>query len=60
MVFPWLLGGGLLGLLLQRFFKVWDKLDDRTKKLIIDAVIKAFEEILRAFYKWWKQRGGKL
>jgi hypothetical protein len=60
MFFPWLLGGGLLGLLLQRFFKIWNKLDDSTKKLIIEAVIKAFEEILRAFYKWWKQRGDKL
>lgn len=58
MVFPWwLLGGGLLGFLFQWVFKVWDKLDNPTKKLIIEAVIKAFEEILRAFYKWWKQRG---
>jgi len=58
--FSWLLGKGLLGLLPQWFFKTWNKLDDSTKKLIIEAVIKAFEEILRDFYKWWKQRGDKL
>lgn len=57
MVFPWLLGGGLFGLLLQWVLKVWKKLDEPTKKLIIEAVVNAFEEILRAFYKWWKQRG---
>ena len=65
MVFPWLLGGGIFGLLLQWLFeewflKSWKKLDDKTKKLIIEAIVKAFEEILRAFYKWWKQRGNKL
>ncbi|MBD2076964.1 hypothetical protein H6F86_24375 [Phormidium sp. FACHB-592] len=60
MAFPWWLGGGLLGLLRQWFFKVWDKIDDPTKKLIIESVVKAFQEILRAFYKWWQQRGGKL
>lgn len=60
MFFPWLLGGGLLGLLVQWLFKIWDRLDDSTKKLIIDKVVEAFEEILRAFYRWWKQKGGKL
>jgi chaperonin GroEL (HSP60 family) len=55
----WLLGGSLFGLVLQRIFKLWNTLDDKTKKLIIEAVIKAFEEILRAFYRWWKSREGK-
>jgi hypothetical protein len=55
----WLLGGSLFGLVLQWFFKFWNTLDNDTKKLIIEAVIKAFEEILRAFYRWWKSREDK-
>lgn len=55
----WLLGGSLFGLVLQWFLKFWNTLDDDTKKLIIEAVIKAFEEILRAFYRWWKSREDK-
>jgi hypothetical protein len=52
----WLLGVSLFGLTFRRLFKFWNKLDDKTKKIIIEAVVKAFEEILRAFYKWWKSR----
>ncbi len=58
MVFP-LLFGGLFGFLLRWFFNIWDTLDDRTKKIIIEAVIKAFETLLRNFYKQWKQRENK-
>ena len=38
------------------FKKMWDKLDESTKKLIIEKFIEFFEEILRDYYKWWKQQ----
>jgi hypothetical protein len=53
---PWLLASGLFGLLFLSFLKAWKKLDKSTKKLIIEATIKVIEEMLRNFYKWWKQR----
>lgn len=53
----WLIGGAVVGPLFGLFFKVWNKLDDQTKKLIIETVVNAFEEILRAYYNWWKQKG---
>ena len=59
MFFYWLLGGSVFGLIFRWLFKFWSSLDDETKKLIIEAVVKAFEEILRAFYKWWKSREDK-
>lgn len=51
MFFNWLLGGSIFKLIFRWFFKFWGNLDEGTKKLIIEAVVKAFEEILRAFYK---------
>ena len=60
MVFPWLLGSGLFRVLIQWLFNIWNKLDEPTKKLIVEAVTKAFEDILRAFYRWWKEGEGKL
>jgi hypothetical protein len=54
MFFYWLFGGSLFGLVFQHFFKFWNTLDERTKKLIIKVVIEAFEEIIRAFYRWKK------
>jgi hypothetical protein len=51
-----LLGGGLIGLLFQWFFKIWNRLDNSTKMLIIEAVISTFEKLFRAFYAWYKQQ----
>ena len=56
MYFPWLLGGGLIGLLFQWFFKIWNRLDNSTKMLIIEAVISTFEKLFRAFYAWYKHQ----
>jgi len=58
MVFS-LLFGGLFRFLFRWFFNIWDELDDRTKKIIIEAVVKAFEALLRNFYKQWEQRGNQ-
>jgi hypothetical protein len=44
------------GWIFRWFSKLWNSLDDRTKKEIIEAIVKAFEEVTRAFYKWWKSR----
>jgi hypothetical protein len=55
----WPLGGALLLSLVKLFKRFWDKLDDSTKELIIEEFIKHFEEILRAYYRWWKQKGDK-
>jgi len=51
-----LLFGGLIALLLRKFFKFWSTLDEPTKKIIIEAVVTAFKDILRAFYRWWKNQ----
>jgi hypothetical protein len=40
--------------LVQRFLRLWNRLDEKTKRQIIEAVIKAFEQLLRAFYRSWK------
>jgi hypothetical protein len=36
-------------------FNFWKKLDERTKKLIIENVIEAFSKLLRAYYQEWKK-----
>lgn len=59
MFFYWLLGGSLLGWVFQHFLNFWNTLDDQKKKLIIEAVIEAFKEILRAYYRWQKSREKK-
>ncbi|MEO0539127.1 MAG: hypothetical protein AAF215_35395 [Cyanobacteria bacterium P01_A01_bin.123] len=41
------------------FRKLWDRLDEKTKRKIIDTVVKAFEELLRAFYREWKDKQEK-
>ncbi len=38
------------------FRKLWERLDEKTKRAIIEEVVKSFEELLRSFYKWWKNR----
>lgn len=45
----------LLGVI-SWFRKLWDRLDEKTKRKTIDTVIKAFEELLRAFYREWKDK----
>lgn len=64
MALPWLigaLGGALFGGLLAKFgpklFKTWNKLDDNTKKQIIEKIINEYKEILRIYYCWKKQKG---
>lgn len=47
------------GRIFSWFFKLWNSLDDKTKKEIIEAIVKAFEQTIRAFYKWWKSRGNE-
>lgn len=54
MLASWWISGGLL--IFYWLSKFWEKLDDSTKKSIVEAAIKTFEEILRAFYRWWKQK----
>lgn len=41
----------ILGLIVGSFFKFWHRLDDNKKKLIIEQIVKAFEMILRDYYK---------
>ncbi len=44
-VFDWLFG--LAGL----FWNLWNRLPEKAKREIIEAIIKAMEELLRAFYR---------
>jgi len=36
------------------FQRLWNRLDEKTKRKIIGAVVTAFEELLRTFYRSWK------
>lgn len=59
MVWNWFIGSSLIGLAFRlglKILEIWNKLDDKTKKKIIEAVVDAFELILRAYYKSWKSR----
>lgn len=44
------------GLIFRWFFKLWNRLDNETKKLIIETFVQGFKEIIRAWYKWWKSK----
>jgi hypothetical protein len=47
----------MLGWLLELFkwfWGLWNRLDEKTKRAIIEEVVKSFEKLFRAFYKWWK------
>ena len=48
MIIDWVFG------LVPWFLGLWNRLDEKTKRRIIEAVVKAFEELLRAFYRSWK------
>lgn len=63
MVFPWLIGllgisllSPIVGNIFQVLFKFWETLSEEDKKLIIETIVEAFKEILRAFYRWWKSQ----
>ncbi|WP_374090678.1 hypothetical protein [Methylomicrobium lacus] len=34
--------------------QTWETLDEETKRKIIKAILEAFEDALRAFYRYWK------
>ena len=53
MIIDWLLG------LASWIRQLWNRLDEKTKRQIIDAIVKAFGELLRAFYIEWKNRSGE-
>ncbi|MCB0197894.1 MAG: hypothetical protein KDJ65_38470 [Anaerolineae bacterium] len=42
--------------LFEWFLKIWNSLDDETKRKIIDAIIKAFEPYLGEYYQHEKQK----
>jgi hypothetical protein len=50
---------GWLSELFNWFFRLWNRLDDKTKGKIIEEVVKSFEKLLRAFYGSWKNRHTK-
>ncbi len=50
MIIDWLLG------LVSWIRRLWHRLDEKTKRQIIEAIIKTFEELLRAFYRQWEKR----
>lgn len=56
MIFRWVIE------LLKWFRGIWNRLDDNTKREIIEAVMTAFEDLLRAFYRWWsvRRKGGNV
>jgi hypothetical protein len=41
------------------FRRLWDRLDEETKRKIIGAIMIAVEELLRSYYQWRKQRTEK-
>lgn len=53
MIFNWIFE------VIKWFWQLWDRLDEKTKRQIIEAIIKAFEELLRAFYRQWKNKKKK-
>lgn len=38
----------------QWIWKPWNRLDDKTKRQIIDSVVDSFQDLLRSFYQQWK------
>lgn len=45
--------------LFKWFLQLWDHLDEKTKRQIIEAIIEAFKELIRAFYRQWKSKKEK-
>jgi hypothetical protein len=46
----------LLFELIDFFGRFWDRLDDKTKRQIVEAVIDSFKKLLRAYYRSWKTK----
>ena len=42
--------------LFKWFWQLWDRLDDKTKRIIIETLINAFKDMLRAYYRQWKSK----
>ncbi|GEM_PF-3090192 len=38
------------------FWRLWNRLDEKTKRAIIEEVVKSFKPLLRSFYQWLKNR----
>lgn len=45
--------------LFKWFWQLWDRLDEKTKRQIIEAITEAFKELTRAFYIQWKSKKKK-
>ena len=46
----------MISLIFKWFRQLWDRLDEKTKRSIIEAIIDSFKEILRAFYRQWESK----
>ena len=44
--------------LFKWFEQLWDRLDEKTKRQIIEAIIEVSTELIRSFYRDWKRRNG--
>lgn len=49
----------LLSWLTQCIGKLWSRLPEKAKREIIEAIIQAMGEMLRAYYRDRKSKGGK-
>jgi hypothetical protein len=56
MIINWLWGLASVWRLASWLVQLWDRLDEKTKRQIIEAIVQAFEELLRSYYKEWKNR----
>lgn len=45
--------------LFKWFWQLWDRLDEKTKRQIIEVIIEAFKDLIRAFYKQWESKNKK-
>jgi len=45
--------------LFKWFRQLWDRLDEKTKRQIIEVIIESFKDLIRAFYKQWKNKNKK-
>ncbi len=49
----------LLVELFEWIWKLWSKLDEKTKHQIIDSIVSSFQDLLRGFYRQWKDSKGE-
>jgi hypothetical protein len=45
--------------LFRWFWQLWGRLDEKTKRQIIETIIERFNELARAFYRQWKSKKKK-